>query len=581
MMPRGVLGGTSLAALGVLCVLRSMTTCASAYLPSQHLLSAPQLPRLRGGQEESDEDAFSSLMAMSGCSSILRLRSGERGRGLFAAGDVKEGGVLLTVPLTACLVEPREVSEETAQALLGRPLSQAVDPASFTWDVRLALQLLTHTGKLAAPTGAPIKAASSAFWERYLQLLPSPDSMCQPLCLSAKSLDEFQHSELKDGALAQQARLRALLPEMMPEEDAPDDAFPSLLQWAFACVRSRAFVVTDKGAGDGAHQEGRNYTGSAAAGPAAPGAAAAQDAQDEVGKVDDASRFTPSAAAVEAAKKAARESGGFSMLLPQNAATGMPAVAAAGGGGAWQGDSDAAYSHDKFAFVPFLDMTNHDAEPNADFSCENGTYFLRALRPLQQGEEVLISYRKEMCNRIYQALYGFVPQGGNYNDDIEIPESVLLGDAAADGGDQGRGVEFLRPLDNPRIARLTAPLLEQALGLDDAESAQGILAQDARLNSVLLSLPLNPTLPEQGCDGDVEVQTARRLLEYVASARRAMRATSQEQDQSLMHDLLAQPASPRSAQLLSAIHYRLERKRLLEKAIAILRGYLSVLGVAT
>ncbi len=25
-----------------------------------------------------------------------------------------------------------------------------------------------------------------------------------------------------------------------------------------------------------------------------------------------------------------------------------------------------------------------------------------------------------------QALYGFVPQGGNYNDDMEFPESVLL-----------------------------------------------------------------------------------------------------------------------------------------------------------
>lgn len=28
--------------------------------------------------------------------------------------------------------------------------------------------------------------------------------------------------------------------------------------------------------------------------------------------------------------------------------------------------------------------------------------------------------------RDVQALYGFVPQGGNYNDDIEFPESVLL-----------------------------------------------------------------------------------------------------------------------------------------------------------
>ena len=31
----------------------------------------------------------------------------------------------------------------------------------------------------------------------------------------------------------------------------------------------------------------------------------------------------------------------------------------------------------------------------------------------------------------------------------------------------------------------------------------------------------------------------------------------------------------------SAINYRMERKRLLERAIAILRGYLTVLGVPT
>ena len=60
-------------------------------------------------------------------------------------------------------------------------------------------------------------------------------------------------------------------------------------------------------------------------------------------------------------------------------------------------------------------------------------------------------------------------QGGNYHDDIEFPESVLLGPEGVDL-DRGEGaergtraddVQFLRPLDNPKIHRLTAPLLEQ------------------------------------------------------------------------------------------------------------------------
>ena len=53
---------------------------------------------------------------------------------------------------------------------------------------------------------------------------------------------------------------------------------------------------------------------------------------------------------------------------------------------------------DEFAFVPFLDMTNHDAEPNADFSCEGGRYLLRALRPLNQvTSDVRVSLSMSVC----------------------------------------------------------------------------------------------------------------------------------------------------------------------------------------
>ncbi len=35
-------------------------------------------------------------------------------------------------------------------------------------------------------------------------------------------------------------------------------------------------------------------------------------------------------------------------------------------------------------------------------SCEDGRYTLRALAPIEEGSEVLISYRAQMSNRIYQ-----------------------------------------------------------------------------------------------------------------------------------------------------------------------------------
>jgi hypothetical protein len=73
---------------------------------------------------------------------------------------------------------------------------------------------------------------------------------------------------------------------------------------------------------------------------------------------------------------------------------------------------------------------------------------------------------------------------------------------------------------------------------------------------------------------------------FGGGGRREMASTSLQEDQELMHAMLHQPLDFESstcvnAQLLSAINYRMERKRLLEKAIAILRGYLAVLGVPT
>lgn len=87
------------------------------------------LEHMRGGVNAPDEDeeAFKVLMKMSGCSSTLRLRSGERGRGLFTASEVPEGEILLTVPLDACLVEPRVITEEEQERLLGRNLSEGND----------------------------------------------------------------------------------------------------------------------------------------------------------------------------------------------------------------------------------------------------------------------------------------------------------------------------------------------------------------------------------------------------------------------------------------------------------------------
>jgi len=92
----------------------------------------PLLMCLRGGGGAVEaEESFRSLMAISGCSSVLRLREGQRGRGLFTAGAIAEGDELLTVPLSACLVEHRAISDAEAERQLGRRLSEGQSRVSF------------------------------------------------------------------------------------------------------------------------------------------------------------------------------------------------------------------------------------------------------------------------------------------------------------------------------------------------------------------------------------------------------------------------------------------------------------------
>jgi hypothetical protein len=44
-------------------------------------------------------------------------------------------------------------------------------------------------------------------------------------------------------AVAQKERLRALFPQLMPDAEDEEEEGPGLLQWAYACVRSRAFFL--------------------------------------------------------------------------------------------------------------------------------------------------------------------------------------------------------------------------------------------------------------------------------------------------------------------------------------------------
>jgi len=155
----------------------------------------------------------------------LRRSRPPTGVGLFAAADIREQEAVLAVPTALCIVEPRELPEGVAPGDL---------PPSFTWDVRLAVKLLEA-----------VEGRWSPFWTEYAGLLPPAESMAQPSLLPRTLLAELQHPHAVIGAQAQQQRLRALFPELVPAEDAPAAAYPSPFLRAFALARSRSFAAGD------------------------------------------------------------------------------------------------------------------------------------------------------------------------------------------------------------------------------------------------------------------------------------------------------------------------------------------------
>ena len=58
-----------------------------------------------------------------------------------------------------------------------------------------------------------------------------------------------------------------------------------------------------------------------------------------------------------------------------------------------------ADDEDSFAFVPFLDLCQHAAEPAADFASGGGAFALRARRDLEAGEELTICYGADYSSR--------------------------------------------------------------------------------------------------------------------------------------------------------------------------------------
>ncbi|KAG1664648.1 hypothetical protein FOA52_011785 [Chlamydomonas sp. UWO 241] len=151
--------------------------------------------------------------------------------GLFTTQAVAKGQVLMEVPSkVALIIDFDKGMSVPASGKWPRLKEGLATPEPLNWDLLMALAVIDG-----------LAGDGDNFWQGYCQaILPAPETLTLPMCWSRERLDQLQHADIVDAALRQQERLAAMFPDLM--EPAGNNSC-SWLQWAFACVRSRAYKL--------------------------------------------------------------------------------------------------------------------------------------------------------------------------------------------------------------------------------------------------------------------------------------------------------------------------------------------------
>jgi hypothetical protein len=221
----------------------------------------------------------------------VRLVRGNDGKGnsLVCAKSVKKGAILMTLPLSKCILAHRsgavrglqgqtEALWECAGDLRKSVDEKEEEERGRTWDVQLAL------GVLDATAGTGLGGSTSTdgeFWNSYTFDFPKPESLTVPFCYPKQSCllsSELQNDEAKEAVLKQKLRLEKMfeptksdhvtkieshrvtslaLERVKQQLEAsnlvPSDLLdsvgksliPSPMEWAFAVVRSRCVKIIE------------------------------------------------------------------------------------------------------------------------------------------------------------------------------------------------------------------------------------------------------------------------------------------------------------------------------------------------
>lgn len=159
----------------------------------------------------------------------VALRPGINGRGIFSTTEIPSSGkIIFNVPLNTCLVVDYSNGFQSPPGDWPRVRRGLAKDDALPWDILHALALLDG-----------LAGDGNDFWNRYTnEVLPSPESLTLPVCLPEELLLQLEHKAIIEAARQQKKRLADLFPGV----SVPlCENGPTYLEWAFACVRSRAF----------------------------------------------------------------------------------------------------------------------------------------------------------------------------------------------------------------------------------------------------------------------------------------------------------------------------------------------------
>lgn len=178
---------------------------------------------------------FSTLLrecAGTDAADAVHLHLGTNGRGIFAAKETSASAkVIFSVPMDRCIVV--DYTNEGLRLPVGewpRVSRGLAKDNALPWDIVHALALLDG-----------LAGNGDAFWCQYTnEILPQPELLTLPVCLPEELLSQLEHPAIIEAALQQKQRLASLFPGLSSPACVNG---PTWLEWAFSCVRSRAFAL--------------------------------------------------------------------------------------------------------------------------------------------------------------------------------------------------------------------------------------------------------------------------------------------------------------------------------------------------